>query len=378
MARLIEEHGGTLPETLPGLAAVGPRMLEIADTDWLTFLVGFQVTMDGIYGYPWSRAVMTAKIRDERYFRFYDAVLFPQEIGHYNFAQKSLHALINDQPELVYDIVAIARETYPGLLYQRIRLQVEAPERQRWLLNKVPFLSTLGPVGQLVVLECKLMLRNRRPKHYLLVSLLFSTVYLVFLLSNPSTFGGMVLGAVVGLFASGGFVLNYGQLMFSWESSYFNGLLARNIDLRQYVQAKLLLLQGSCVALFLISLPLFLWLKPEMLPLHIAFLFYNAGVTSLLILILALNNRERIDLSRSGGFFNYEGFSVVHWLWFFPTMIPPVLILFFLRDQPDLGLLVLSTMGAVGLLLSRFGNYYFARMLIRNRYKMAEGFNHDR
>jgi hypothetical protein len=113
MARLIEEHGGTLPESLPGLTAIGKVMMEIADTDWLHFLVGFQVTMDGIYGYPWSKAVMTATIRDERYFRFYDAVLFPQEIGHYDFAQRTLHRLVAEQPTLVSDIVAIARKTYP-------------------------------------------------------------------------------------------------------------------------------------------------------------------------------------------------------------------------------------------------------------------------
>ncbi len=113
MARLVEEHGGSLPEELPELRAVGEKMAAIADTDWLHFLVGFQVTMDGIYGYPWSKAIMTATIRDERYFRFYDAVLFPQEIGHYNFAQKSLHQLVADEPQLVDDIIGIARDAYP-------------------------------------------------------------------------------------------------------------------------------------------------------------------------------------------------------------------------------------------------------------------------
>jgi hypothetical protein len=76
-------------------------------------LVGFQVTMDGIYGYPWSKAAMTATIRDERYFRFYDAVLFPQEIGHYNFAQKTLHNLVNENPDVVHQVVEVAREAYP-------------------------------------------------------------------------------------------------------------------------------------------------------------------------------------------------------------------------------------------------------------------------
>lgn len=113
MARMIEEYGGQLPEGLPGLSAVRDTMLAIADVDWLHFLVGFAVTMDGIYGYPWSKAIATAVIRDERYFRFYDTVLFPQEIGHYNFAQASLHSMVAAEPGLVNEIVGVARDAYP-------------------------------------------------------------------------------------------------------------------------------------------------------------------------------------------------------------------------------------------------------------------------
>lgn len=113
MARLIEEHGGSVPETLPELETAKEKIMVIADTDWLHFLVGFEVTMDGIYGYPWSKAIMTAEIRDERYFRFYETVLFPQEIGHYNYAQKALRDVIEADPESTKQITCIARDAYP-------------------------------------------------------------------------------------------------------------------------------------------------------------------------------------------------------------------------------------------------------------------------
>ena len=113
MGRLVEEHGGVLPEVLPEIEASRVAVLPFVDSDWITFLVGFSITIDGIYGYPWSRAVMTATIRDEKYFKFYDAVLFPQEIGHYNFALTSLRSLINDDPGVLDQVVRIARESYP-------------------------------------------------------------------------------------------------------------------------------------------------------------------------------------------------------------------------------------------------------------------------
>ncbi len=239
---------------------------------------------------------------------------------------------------------------------------------------RVPFLEKAGKVGQLIALEGRMMWRNRRPRHYLLISLLFSTMYLIFLLVAPPARGGFLIGAIVGLFASGSFALNYGQLMFSWESAYFDGLLARDVSLRVMAITKMTLLQASCVLLFLVSLPLFLWLRPEWIWLHLAFLFYNAGVTTVLVMVLALRNRRPVDLSRTGGFFNYEGFSVAHWLWFLPTVLPPALTLLVLRHTPGLALALLATLGVLSLSLFRVWGTYFAHQLARNKYTMAEGF----
>lgn len=114
MTKLVEDHGASLPDAL-GEATAKPAeaAMEFANANWVSFLVGFQVTMDGIYGYPWSKAVMGATIRDERYYRFYDTVLFPQEIGHYNFAQKTLHELVADDASVLDEVIDVARNAYP-------------------------------------------------------------------------------------------------------------------------------------------------------------------------------------------------------------------------------------------------------------------------
>ena len=261
-----------------------------------------------------------------------------------------------------------------GLLLQRLRAPVIAPTRERRLVQHFPLLEKRGLIGQLLLLESKLMWRNRRPRHYLLMSVLFSTVYLVFMMANRKAFDGLLFGAVIGLFASGSFALNYGQLMFSWESSYFDGLMTRAVTTVKLCAAKLLFLQFSCVLFFLVTLPLFLWLRPELLTVHVAFLFYNAGITSALVLLLALRNRQPVDIGKSGGFFNYEGFSAAHWLWFFPTAIPPMLLLFALRNVSGGGLLVVGGLGLAGLLLSPVWISYFARTLLRRKHSMTQGF----
>lgn len=228
-------------------------------------------------------------------------------------------------------------------------------------------------VSNLIVFELKMMWRNKRPRQYVLVSILVSTVYSAILLSDYNTFYGSLMSAIIGLFASGVFALNYGQLMFAWESRYFDGFLSRDIKPRQMVLAKLAILQGSCLLLFLISLPLFVWLAQELITLHVAFLFYNAGVTSVLMLALGIRNRRRLDASK-GHFLNYEGFSFLHWLWVIPTVIPPALLLFFLEYQPGVALALIAGIGLLSMLLSWPWSMMLARTLSHRKHLMAAGF----
>jgi hypothetical protein len=231
-----------------------------------------------------------------------------------------------------------------------------------------------GMTGQLFRLELLLMWRNRRPRHYLLVSLLFSTMYLVFMMASGGLFDGYAYAGLLGLFASGGFVLNYGQLMFGWDSEHIQALATRNIPFRAMVKAKMIVLQASCVCLFLMSLPLFLWFRPDLVPLHFAFLFYNAGITTVLIMELASRNDQAIDIGKSGGFFNYEGFSAKHWLWFIPTALPPVLFMLTMHSRPGMALMILATIGFISILFTDGWTRYFAGGLQNRKHKMIEGF----
>ena len=244
----------------------------------------------------------------------------------------------------------------------------------RRLVGTVRLLDEYGLLGSLIMLELKMMWRNRRPRHNVLLSLLFSTVYLCILLLTPALVDNVFLLPIIGLFASGGLALNYGQLMFSWESTFYDGLFARDIDSATIVRAKYLLLQLSCVILFALSVPIFWVLKPELLLMHVAFMLYNVGVTVGLVMFLAVYNRNRVELDRAGNFFNYEGFSLVHWLWILPTSVPPVLLMVAFRDAPLTGFVVVGLIGLATALLTRFWSDFLARLHHSRRYKTLLGF----
>ncbi len=269
----------------------------------------------------------------------------------------------------VFVLVLSSFSLYNSLVTSTFR---PVPPRRPWVL--LDRLMGQGPVSSLVLLEMKLMWRNRRPRHYLIMSVLFSTAYLLFLLMDANTSSGAIFGAVIGLFASGGFALNYGQLMFGWESSFFDGLLSRNGSLANLVRAKFVLLHASCSILFLFSLPIFVLLRPSLIPLHVAFLFYNMGVTCVLIMLLATRNRRRVDIQKGGSFFNYEGFSAAHWFWLLPVAVPPTILLYVLKGNMDTSLIVISLVGLASLLGMNVWISFFANRLGSERYEMAMGF----
>ena len=236
------------------------------------------------------------------------------------------------------------------------------------------FAPERGQVLNLILLELKMIWRNKRPKHYFLLSVVFAVAYIALMLTESQVFSSRAISAIIGIFASGTFALNYGQLMFSWESSYFDGFLARNIRPEELILAKLMILQGSCLVFFLISLPLFIVLSPNLLLLHVTFLFYNAGVTSVLMLALAVRNQRRVNISKSGSFFNYEGFSAMHWLWILPTITPPAFLLYFLQNITWTALLFIGGIGVTSLVLSKRWSLFFSERLLEKKYAMASGF----
>ncbi|MFK7844357.1 MAG: DUF5687 family protein [Rhodothermales bacterium] len=246
-----------------------------------------------------------------------------------------------------------------------------SPRSQRGTLVFAP---GRGQVLNLILLELKMIWRNKRPKHYFLLSVVFAVAYIALMLTESQVFSSRAISAIIGIFASGTFALNYGQLMFSWESMYFDGFLARNIRPEEFILAKLMILQGSCLVFFLISLPLFIILSPNLLLLHVTFLFYNAGVTSVLMLALAVRNQRRVNISKSGSFFNYEGFSAMHWLWILPTITPPAILLYFLQNITWTALLFIGGIGVTSLVLSKRWSLYFTERLLDKKYVMASGF----
>ena len=84
-------------------------------------------------------------------------------------------------------------------------------------------LDRFGRLGELIRLEMLQVWRNKRARLFLFMSLLFVLYPLIFI--GEETFEVPGFPIIIGLITTGGFTLNYGQLLLSWNSTHFDFIL---------------------------------------------------------------------------------------------------------------------------------------------------------
>jgi hypothetical protein len=236
--------------------------------------------------------------------------------------------------------------------------------------------SRLGITGKYMALEANLLLRNKRPRQALVMLPIFWT-YLVYVMIRDADklttgiMGVYFISIVVGMAA-----IMYGQFLFSWESSYFDGLMARRNDFRRYVLAKYyimsLLVSISFIPLY-IAMVLVVKVSPLIL---ISLTLFVLGPIQFIIFFFGIFNDARVDLA-GGQFFNYQGVKGKHFLVSFAFFLIPfflyMLLNYLIGSTP--ALLIIA---GIGLLFIVFHKYWLTQIIMKKfltrKYKNLEGF----
>jgi len=237
------------------------------------------------------------------------------------------------------------------------------------------FLEYYGKMGEIIQLELKLIWRNKRPKTMTIMGFIFPLYFLFMMFGSPEIMDNAFFLIFTGVFATGMVMMNYGQFMLSWESSFFDGLLTRNLSIKDYFHGIYLLfaLAGGLFTL-LFSFVIFWNLKFGLTIITLG--LFNIGVTSLFLFFFSTYNKKRIDLGKSA-FMNYEGVGASQFLLMVPIIFVPLLLFLLFRWLTGSDLIALAVLGVFG----------FVSILLRNplidlivkqfksrRYAMAAGF----
>lgn len=241
--------------------------------------------------------------------------------------------------------------------------------------TEIPYLGRFGITGDLTANELKLILRNKRPRSVIMMSLFFMFYGLIFY-TKPG-FTGYTVIVFCGMFMTGIFIINYGQFMFSWQSAHFDGLLASKVGIKDFFKSKFLLFTFFSTICFLLTIP-YVYFGWKVLIVHFLMYIWNLGVNTVMVLYFANRNYRRIDLSRSSTF-NWEGVGASQWILSIPLLLAPLAIYFPLNllGYPEAGLALIGLIGLVFIITREYWLNKLVGVFHEKRYRIAEGFRNQ-
>jgi hypothetical protein len=259
-------------------------------------------------------------------------------------------------------------------LYRNLYLEDITRKDKRKEGADYAFLNRFGVIGELIALDVKLLLRNKRPRSILMMSGLF--LFYGFILYKPEYIKSGNLGFLLfgGIFVTGIFISNYGQFLFAWQSSHFDGLMADRLSVRTYIKSKFALFTAVCSILLILSsfYGLMSW---KILVVQVAAYFYNIGIHTVIAVYFATRSYKPIDIGKKAAF-NYQGLGASQWIYsLFVFLIPMVIYLpVSLIAGSWWGILVLGLFGLISLLLQDWWVNWLTGEFRKRKYLILEGF----
>jgi hypothetical protein len=181
----------------------------------------------------------------------------------------------------------------------------------------------------------------------------------------------------VGIFSTGTFLINFGQFIPAWDSSYYNMLMSQNFKYERYLKSKFTIMTISVALLFVLGIP-YVYFGWDILAVHFAAMIYNIGVNSHVILYGGTFNRKKINLDEKAAF-NFQGTGAVQWLIGLPLMLLPMGIFALINwlVSFEIASLTLAILGFVGIALHKNLMASITKKYIKNKYVMINAFGKE-
>jgi len=283
-----------------------------------------------------------------------------------------------DQPMyLALPVLWIAITYYLNYSFLSKRLYPEEISRKKRTttdrLSRVKYFEAMGLTGELIMLELKLWWRHKRTKSMLYMIPIF-ILYGFFFYPQELYIKMVPMLIFVGIFMSGGLMINYLNYSFGYESNYFDGMLTREIDMKSYIRAKYIIGILTSVVCFVLIIP-YVYFGIDVLLINFVTFLFNVGFLSYVLLYMATFNKKRMDLSK-GAAFNYQGIGAGNWLAMVPAFLLPVMLYlpFGFTGNKYAGLMFVGAVGVLGFIFQKQILNLIFKNFKKRKYIMAEGF----
>jgi len=237
----------------------------------------------------------------------------------------------------------------------------------------LPFIDRLGKMGTFINLEMKMILRSKRLKSQLYL-VLFFIVYYFFVINLPSFREFYFTKLFFTMFVIGGIGMIMAQYLFTSESSFFDGLMTRNLSMLDMLKGKYLFYVSYSVLVLLIMTILVFMGKLDFLFL-ISVFFYSTGILFFLLFQNAVYNKSFFDHTESG-MFNWKGTSgnmlMVSMLGMFVPLIMVLIIKAIFGETVACYFMLIT--GLAFTITTKYWLTWTYNRFLKRKYKNMEGF----
>ncbi|GAA3656900.1 DUF5687 family protein [Flavivirga jejuensis] len=242
--------------------------------------------------------------------------------------------------------------------------------------SNLEWTKNFGDIAPFMQLDLKLLWRNKRTKSSVWM-LPLGLFYGLFFYPQPAYQDMPWFFALIGIFVTGIFLINFGQFIPAWDSGYYKLLMSQNIKYEQYLKSKFTLMALSVMILFVLSIP-YVYFGWEILLAHFVAAIYNLGVNTHVILYGGSFNRKKIDLDQKAAF-NFQGTGAVQWLIGIPLMLLPLAIfgIMYAIAGFEIGCLILGILGIIGIIFHQRLMKVITKKYLESKYKMIDAFEQN-
>jgi hypothetical protein len=215
--------------------------------------------------------------------------------------------------------------------------------------ENLTWLNQFGTLGTFLKNDIKMIKRNKRPRNTVVASIVFIFYGILFFTDFVPAYNNPTMHVFGGIFVSGGFLLNFGQFVPSWDSAYYQLMMSQNISYREYLSSKWWLMVIATVFSTLVA-SFYLYFGWKVYLLIVVGAIYNIGVNSHLVLLGGAYNKTSIDLTASKAFGQKQAFSFKNLLIAVPKILVPMLLYAFgyFVFNAEIGCLMVALAGIIG------------------------------
>lgn len=280
-----------------------------------------------------------------QYYGYFDVTIYTQPV-FMSFYEMPMSALI--PVTLAVGAAYFAYHYFKLQLYLDEGLKSVAREAS---VEDLSFLDRFGKLSTYLKNDIKLIKRNKRARMTFFMGFFFILYGFFFMNDMYKDINGMKVFA--GLFCTGGFLLSFGGLVPSWDSSYYKLMMSQNIPYREFLLSKWWLM---VVVTFISTLlcTFYIYFGWDWYLAILSGAIYNIGFNSSVVLWGGAFVKTPIDLTTTKkAFGDSKAFNIKTLLLIIPKLVLPVGIyyLFALTINENAGFIAIAVTGVLGLLL---------------------------